>query len=121
MSGHWTGTYSFVTGAVRFSDLAYIAMSADELDKANYPHTDFVEWDNHAWRDGGRVLWPTAGMSIAQKPLQQMCAVGIHGEVLLLGSGDRHEEQIGDSREAIQARGPLRGVRTIGETSTPSE
>ncbi|MCF7223508.1 hypothetical protein [Marilutibacter chinensis] len=115
MSGHWTGTYSFVTGAVRFFDLTYIAMSADELDKAKYPHSDFVEWDNHVWRDGGRVLWPTAGIAIAQKPLQQMCAVGVYGGVLLLGGGDRHEEQIGNTDELIKARGPLRGVRTIGE------
>ncbi len=115
MAGHWTRTFSFVTGAVRFSDLSYIAMSADELEKANYPHTDFVEWDAGDWRDGGRTLWPIAGMAIAQEPLQQMCAVGIHGEVLLMGSGDRHDEQIGTGPDLIKVRGPLRGVRTIGE------
>ncbi|WP_437882282.1 hypothetical protein [Pseudomonas sp. LRF_L74] len=115
MSGHWTDTFSFVTGAVRFADLAYIAMCGDELEKQNYPHTYFSEWDAGTWADGGKVLWPTAGMCVARRPLQQMCAVGIYGGVRLMGSGDTHEEQIGGSADAIKARGPLRGVRTIGQ------
>jgi hypothetical protein len=44
-----------------------------------------------------------------------MCAVGMYGGVKLAGSGDVHEEQIGANQEAIRARGPLRGVRTIGQ------
>lgn len=115
MPGHWTHTFSFVTGAVRFLDLAYIAMSGDELDREKIPHTYFSEWDAGTWRDLGKTLWPTAGVAIARKPIQQMCAVGLYGQVKLAGSGDLHEEQIGTSQDAIRARGPLRGVRTIGE------
>jgi len=115
MSGHWTGTFSFATGAVRFSDLAYIAMYNDELDAAKVAHTHFMEWDAGTWRGGGDVRWATAGMCVARKPLQQMCAVGFYGGVRLIGSGDTHEEQIGGDAEVIKARGPLRGVRTIGE------
>lgn len=115
MAGHWTHTFSFVTGAVRFFDLSYIAMSGDELDREKIPHSYFSEWDSGTWRDLGKTLWPTAGIAIAKTPIQQMCAVGMYGGVKLAGSGDVHEEQIGANQEAIRARGPLRGVRTIGQ------
>ncbi|QDH69209.1 WD40/YVTN/BNR-like repeat-containing protein [Marilutibacter alkalisoli] len=115
MPGHWTHTFSFATGAVRFHDLTYVAMSGDELDREKISHAYFSEWDAGTWRDLGKTSWPIAGMAIARKPMQQMCAVGLYGQVKLAGSGDLHEEQIGTSPDAIRARGPLRGVRTIGE------
>jgi hypothetical protein len=115
VSGHFTNTFSFVGGTVRLADLAYIGMCGDDMAKSKVAHTYFSEWDNGVWRNGGKVDWPTVGMCVARQPLQQMCALGMWGALLLLGSGDRHVEQIGGSVEAIKARGPLRGVRSIGE------
>lgn len=107
MSKNWAKDFTCVTGAVRFSDLAYLAMAGDALSRLDVVHTYFSEWDAGTWRDGGKVDWPVAGIAIAREPLQQMCAVGVSGGVKLMGSGDVHEEQISASR-------PLRGVRTVG-------
>ena len=117
MSGHWAGKgFSFATGVVRYNDLVYVVLSDDALNEKKYPHSGFVEWDGGVWGDGGRTTWWTAGVTISKYPKEQLCAVGIYGGVLLLGSGDRHEEQItGPKGELPKLRGPLRGVRTIGD------
>jgi hypothetical protein len=115
MAGHWTEKFSFVTGAVRSKVFAYVVLSDDELNEMKYPHSGFVVWDAGKWGDGGRTNWWLAGVSVSRRPRVQMCAVGTQGGVLLLGSGDRHEEQIAPEGQAPRDRGPLRGVRTIGE------
>ncbi|MCP3064505.1 hypothetical protein LXT21_37600 [Myxococcus sp. K38C18041901] len=115
MAGHWTDTFSFTSSTVRYKDLAYVAMTGDELSRMRVAKTYFCEWDAGAWGDGGAVDWPLAGLAVAQVPRQQMCAVGWNGGVRMMGSGDRHDEQIGGSVAAIEQRGPLKGVRTIGQ------
>jgi hypothetical protein len=114
MAGHWTDRFSFVRGAVRYKDLAYLALVDDQLVKAKTPHTMVVEWDGGEWNDGGGGGWLLAGVTIARQPLEQLLAAGEYGDVVVLGSGDRHEEQIGDEDSSPRSRGPLRGVRNIG-------
>ncbi len=107
----WMDAWSFQTGAVRKADLAYVAMTVDELTAADYPHTDILEWDAGTWRDGGRMLWPAAGMCITTGPLHQMCTVSVDGHALFLGSGDRHEERLTDAEDDPVRR--IRGVRSV--------
>ena len=57
MSAIFTDTFSFVSGAVRFNDLAYIAMCGDEMNALQMAHTFFSEWDKGDWRNGGKELW----------------------------------------------------------------
>jgi hypothetical protein len=115
MAGHWTHTFSFVTGAVKRKNFTYIVLSDDQLNEDKIPHSGFIVWDAGKWGDAGRTKWYTAGITVAQKPKIQMCAVGIYGGALLLGSGDRHEEEIKAGQDVPKSRGPLRGVRNIGD------
>lgn len=116
MAGHWTDLYSFVFGAVRYKDLAYLVLANDEMSEQKIPHSIVIEWDNGVWNDGGQLPWRTAGVAVAVKPLEQLVALGEFGSVLLLGSGDRHEEQVWQRDSSPADRGPMRGVRTIGES-----
>lgn len=114
MAGHWTDLFSFVTGSIREKDLAYLILSDDAASAQKIPSAGIVQWEPEGWGDGGQVPWRVAGTAIATQPLEQLCVVGEFGEVLMLGSGDRHEERIGKGKNAPKDRGPLRGVRAIG-------
>jgi hypothetical protein len=46
--------------------------------------------------------------------LEQAIVVGEYGEVVVAGSGEQHEEAIGDEQTGPRARGSLRGGRVIG-------
>jgi hypothetical protein len=116
MAGHWTDLYSFVFGAVRYQDLAYLILSGDEMVTEKIPHSIVIEWDNGTWNDGGQLSWRTAGVAIASKPREQLIVVGEFGDVLLLGSGDRHEEHVWHGERSPAERGPLRGIRSIGDS-----
>jgi len=115
MAGHWTGNFSFVTSSVRRKNFVYIVLGDDQLNEKKIPHSGFVVWDAGKWGDAGRMKGYTAGVAVVQKPKIQMCAVEVYGATLLLGSGDRHEEQIHAGDEVPKNRGPLRGVRYIGD------
>ena len=75
--GHWTDLFSFVGGAIREADLGYLVLSNDEAARLEKPLSGFVQWKPTGWGDGG----------------QEQCSRQV-GEVLLVGSGDRHTEQI---------------------------
>lgn len=111
--GHWTDLFSFAIGAVRSKDIGYLVLSNDEMSHKKIRYSGFVQWHAGEWADGGHTEWLTAGIAIAKQPLEQMIAVSEFGKVLLLGSGDRHEEEIGSSKNSPKDRGPLRGVRNI--------
>jgi hypothetical protein len=113
MTGHWTDLYSFITGAIRRPDLGYLVLSNDEAAKAHIAMAGIVQWKPTGWGDGGTVNWRAAGVAMVRQPLEQLCLVGEFGQVLLVGSGDRHEEHVGGV--ALKDRGPLRGVRAIGQ------
>lgn len=114
MAGHWTDLFSFVTGSIREKDLGYLILSNDAASAHKIPSVGIVQWEPEGWGDGGQVPWRVAGTAISTQPLQQICVVGEFGQVLMLGSGDRHEERIGNGKNAPEDRGPLRGVRAIG-------
>jgi hypothetical protein len=115
MAGHWTDLYSFITGAIRRPDLGYLVLSNDEAAKAHIPMAGVVQWKPTGWGDGGTMNWRAAGAAMVRQPLEQLCLVGEFGQVLLVGSGDRHEEHVGGAAQALGDRGPLRGVRAIGQ------
>jgi hypothetical protein len=114
MVGRWTDKFSFVTGVVRYSDLAYINIQNDSIDKS-IEYTGFIVWDRSNWYDDEGEKWNVVGISICKFPIEQMIAIGPNGQVRLNGSGDLHTETIktalGDSKD----RGMLRCVRGIGQ------
>lgn len=115
MSGHWTDKFSFLTGAVRFHDLGYLILTDDSINQTDIPHSQFVTWDAGRWGNAGQKNWTTVSACICKHPTEQMVAIGPYGEVMVIGGGDIHEEEIGDGEDSPNLRGPLRHVRCIGE------
>lgn len=115
MPDHWTDQFSFVTGAVRYADLAYLALVSDKQAKDRVPHSFFTVWDAGTWRgDSKAIPWDTVSMCICKHPLEQCLALGPYGQVRCMGSGDVHDEQIGSGIDSPRSRGPLRAIRSIG-------
>ena len=48
-------------------------------------------------------------------PLEQVIFLGETGQITCIGSGDIHDEQVGSDKSSPADRGPMRGIRTIGE------
>lgn len=115
MKGHWTDLYSFVTGAIRRKDLGYLILSDDGASKKKIPMAGVVQWKPSGWGDAGQVRWRAAGAAITRRPSEQLIVVGEFGGALLVGGGNRHEEKIQEGNSKPSDRGPLRGVRRIGE------
>lgn len=113
MEGKLKDDYSFRTGSVRYHDLAYIVAADDDLTKEDVPHTIFFTFDAGEW---GHELkkWSSLSICVCQFPKDQMVAIGEHGNVYILGSGDDFEEVIGTGINSPEKRGPLREVRNIG-------
>lgn len=106
--------FSFVTGAIREGDLAYLVMISDEAAEKKMAASNIVQWEPEGWGNGGDTTWRTVGAAVARYPLEQLIVVGEFGNVLLLGNGDRHEEIIKTKDSDPTNRGPLCGVRNIG-------
>jgi hypothetical protein len=116
MAGHWTDLFSFVTGTVRYRDLAYLARVSDEMAAARSEHGYFSEWDNGTWGmlGSGATSWTPVDATTCQHPVEQGLFLGLGGEVLCAGSGDVHEEHICEGKEdSPENRGMMRGIRAI--------
>lgn len=104
--------YSIRTGAVRNRDLAHVLASDDDLDR-NLPHTARLTRNQGDW-GFGLLKWTAGSTCVARIPKDQMIAVGEHGNVAVLGSGENYEERIITKTDSPEKRGPIREVREIG-------
>jgi hypothetical protein len=119
MPRQWTDVMSFVTGAVRRKDIAYLALVADELTPQNVDHTYPLAWNDPKWFGGdiGMQEWTTAGVAVVRRPLEQGIFLGRSGEILCMGSGDVHREKIRPGEpDSPGQRGLMTGIRGIGKT-----
>lgn len=114
MTKQLSQTDTYVTGAVRFNDLAYVSTLDDSIEP-RIEHSHFYTWDQGVWGYAGGNHWPTASMTVSLYPLQQMLAISPYGDVRLLGSGQQSEEKISTPEGNPIDRGHLRQVRTIGQ------
>ena len=109
MAGQWTGIFSFVTGVVRYHDLAYLASVSDEMQANRVDHTYITEWDAGTWRvgddDDDIQHWSVVAGTLVHLPLEQALFLGAGGQVICTGSGDTHEEQLPNDESAIAGRG----------------
>jgi len=116
MSGHWTDLFSYITGVVRYHDLAYLSLVNDEIAAAKGDHTFFSEWDRGTWRGTNleQVDWTTVGAVVCKHPIEQGIFLGLWGEILCIGSGNVHQEKILQGAEdSPENRGPMRGIGCI--------
>lgn len=118
MAKHWTDEFSFITGAVRYRDLAYLALIGDEVAERKIAQTVIMAWDAGTWRGGEDTTrkWDTVGATVARKPREQALFLGETGQVVCLGGGDAHDELIDLKNSSPKNRGPMRGIRTIGDS-----
>jgi hypothetical protein len=115
MPRHWTDQFSFIKGVVRYRDLAYLALTSDEVAKKKLSQSIVAVWDAGEWKsaDGADQDWEVVHASIALKPLEQALFLGEAGQIVCIGSGDVHEEFVGDKVSSPTKRGPMRGIRCV--------
>jgi hypothetical protein len=109
----WTDRFSFVTGVVRYPDLAALAMVSDERAAKRQDHTYFLTWDGGAW--GGEdepKPWGVVSMVVCTHPIEQTVALGAGGQVYCVGSGDIHDELI-DTRDGGDVPRTMRGLACV--------
>ncbi len=115
MAGHWTDLFSFLTGSIRDKESCYVILLTDEAEKRNLAYSSIVQWKPGGWGNGGNVNWRIIGTALTKTPLIQLIAIGENGDLLLAGSGDRHEETIEIENYTWKNRGKLRNVRNIDD------
>ena len=110
--GVWTPEFTYITGVVRFHDLAYMVTVFDEMAKQKVEHSFVTEWDAGTWRKGDdddQLKWSIIKGTVVLKPKHQGVFLGVGGEIMCLGSGDTHYEQIED------VSGHMRGIGAIDD------
>jgi hypothetical protein len=107
----WTDEFRFIAGVIRLRDLGYLALEDESA--RGVEHSVFLEWDAGQWADCGGAPWGTVSFSTCLYPIHQGIAIAESGEAMLMGSGDIHEEEIGDGDCSPMDRGYLRRVRGI--------
>jgi len=118
VTGRWTAQFSYVSGVVRLADLAYAALVSDVLEADMSETFVPLEWDAGTWRYDERGMtknWSCVSVAISESPVEQCIYLGAWGEVLLIGSGDTHEEVCSDGANTPREFGPLRAVRSIDQ------
>src|SRR5690242_4807285 len=89
MKANRTDLFSYITGAIRYNDLAYFVMLSDEAAERKMAASDIIQWEPEGWGNGGQTTWRTVGAAISKHPIEQFIVIGEFGNVLLAGSGDR--------------------------------
>jgi len=117
MAGHWTDSFSYVTGAVRRRDVAYVALVSDEMAANKSDHCYVSAWQRGRWVKviDSSTNWSAVASVVCQHPVEQGVFLGLGGEVLCAGSGDVHEEFICQGEGASpEHRGMMRGLGVVG-------
>jgi hypothetical protein len=107
--------YRFRLGAVRYSDLCYLAAADPDATSAALPHTVFFSYDRGTWGVAPPSSWNAISMCVVRQPTERMIAIGEHGNVRVIGGGEDSEHTIADTPDGPRRVGPLREVRAIAQ------
>ena len=111
----WSERFTCILGAVRYSDLLYLALQEDAVDPNTEPHFFPVTFDRGSLGSDMKIPWTPVGLTVCMKPLEQMICVGEDGEAFSLGSGSVAFESIhAHGLSPLDRGGPLRNVGTVG-------
>jgi hypothetical protein len=116
MAEYWVSEYSFITGSLRTSNLSLVVMVKDELTENNISHFFSIGWNNgnwQSWDPEGMREWEVVGLCNCQIPMEQWLIIGFWGEILCVGSGDIHEENVIAGEDSPDKHGPMRGINNI--------
>ena len=118
MKSKITSEFSIIDFCLRREDCAYVALSNDEASKDHRTFIGYLQLKpNESFRNIGSTNQSLTGIEIVKQPLEQFIAVNNLGSVFCSGSGDTHNEFIGDESYGPKTLGPLRGLRTLGQTT----
>lgn len=115
MAGRWTDLFSYVTGAVRYKDLAMLALVSEESRSDNADRTYFLIWDSGEWEGfDAPKPWGVVSMCVCEHPIEQAIALGSGGQIFCVGSGQLSEEILEPKGDPPGERPTMRGIRSIG-------
>lgn len=117
MGGHWTGIFSYVTGAVARAGHGFLSVSEDGIDQRDEPHSQFLLWRAGSWDEAGGTAWPTVAMAMLDRAKGEAIALGPWGDVLITTGDATRSERMGDGPAGPRGRGPLRGLTVVGGTA----
>jgi hypothetical protein len=104
---------SVFAGVVRYRDLAYLMLTRDRLVSEDVAHVKIYTIDRGKL-GGFNFDWIGVSSSVCGLPDERFIALGVGGQVHILGGGQTVSEKIiADGKNTPTARGPLREVRGI--------
>lgn len=107
--------YSITTGTVRYSDLAYLLTTNDEVIADGYASSLIFDWDRGQWA-AGSVNWLACSGTVCHVPAERFIVLGTDGSINVSGGGEVKEEPpIRPAGIDPRKRGPLREIRGIAK------
>ncbi|MBP7148228.1 MAG: hypothetical protein KBD01_11820 [Acidobacteria bacterium] len=117
MANPITARMSFVHGAVREPDLAYVTMVIDEFSEQRTPHGVLLQWDGGVFQKIAGVPWNIVGVDVLRTPHPGVIAVGETGQAVIAGPGVLQMEDMAPVERETGMIVPLRAVRCIGSNT----
>lgn len=104
--------FSLSTGVLRYSDLAYLLVTSDEDIQEGLVGTLLFTIDRGT--PGAASLdWLACSGTVCHLPSERYVALGVQGQVRVMGGGSQSDESISNSGRDPRSRGPLREVRGV--------
>ncbi|ABR81400.2 MULTISPECIES: hypothetical protein [Pseudomonas aeruginosa group] len=104
--------FSLSTGVLRYSDLAYLLATSDEDIQEGLVGTLLFTIDRGT--PGAASLdWLACSGTVCHLPSERYVALGVQGQVRVMGGGSQSDESISNSGRDPRSRGPLREVRGV--------
>jgi hypothetical protein len=107
--------YSITTGTVRYSDLAYLLTTNDQVVAEGYASSLIFDFDMGEWA-AGAVKWLACSGTVCHEPTERFIVLGTDGSINISGGGEVKEEPpIASCGVDPKRRGPLREIRGIAK------
>lgn len=105
--------YSITTGTVRYSDLAYLLTTNDQVIAEGHASSLIFDFDMGNWA-AGAVKWLACSGTVCHVPAERFIVLGTEGSINVSGGGEVKEEPpIRPAGIDPRKRGPLREIRGI--------
>ncbi|WIF70065.1 hypothetical protein QN096_13265 [Metapseudomonas otitidis] len=105
--------YSITSGTVRYSDLAYLLATNDQVIAEGHTSSLILDFDMGNWA-AGAVKWLACSGTVCHVPAERFIVLGTDGSINVSGGGEVKEEPpIRPTGIDPRKRGPLREIRGI--------
>lgn len=105
--------YSITSGTVRYSDLAYLLATNDQVIAEGHTSSLILDFDMGNWA-AGAVKWLACSGTVCHVPAERFIVLGTDGSINVSGGGEVKEEPpIRPAGIDPRKRGPLREIRGI--------